>query len=95
MGDQRLVHRTNIMARAEVAWVDSSGNERMLVGMLEETSPHGACLRVNEPIAVGSKIAVKWRREEFSGIVRHYKRQNSEYIVGIQREMAASARRPS
>ena len=86
MGDKRLVNRTNILARAEASWLDSRGTPHVAEAMLEETSPHGACLRLKEPIRVGSKITVKWMREQFSGMVRHSKREDSDYILGIQRD---------
>lgn len=94
MEDQRLAYRTNIMARAEATWIDSFGNNRPLIGMLENTSPHRSCLLASEPIEVGSRVAIKWWREEFLATVRHRKRKESEYLVGIQRDGAASTRRP-
>jgi hypothetical protein len=49
-------------------------------------------LRLSEPIKVGSKVTVKWQREQFSGTVRHCKRQESDYILGIQRDAVAYKR---
>jgi hypothetical protein len=43
-------------------------------------------MRVKEQIRVGSNVRVRWRRGEFLGVVRHVKRQQSEYIVGIERD---------
>jgi hypothetical protein len=76
------------MARAEAFWVDLAGTAHMAPGMLEETSPFGACLRLQEPIRVGAKVTVKWRREQFSGIVKHRKKERDDYILGIQRNTA-------
>ncbi len=89
MAEKRLVRRTNIMARAEVSWLDSQGTPHVAEAMLEDTSPHGACLRLKEPVGLGSKITVKWMRDEFSGTVRHYKREGSDYIIGIERDFGA------
>jgi hypothetical protein len=74
------------MARAEASWVDLTGASHAAPGMLEDTSTFGACVRLQEPIAVGSKITVKWRREQFSGTVRHSKKERSDYILGIERD---------
>jgi hypothetical protein len=74
------------MARAEATWVDLAGKSHVAPVMLEDTSPTGACLRMKETIRVGSKITVRWRRELFSGTVRHVKRDRSDCIVGIQRD---------
>jgi hypothetical protein len=88
MGDKRLGWRTNIMARAEATWLDSEGTPHLAAAMLEEISPFGTCVRMQEPIRVGSKISIKWRREQFTGTVRHFKRQESGFVVGIQRDSA-------
>lgn len=91
MGDDRIERRTVIMARAEATWVDPGGTPRVAPAMLEETSPGGACVRVKEPISVGSKVTVKWRREQFSGTVRHCGKEASDYLVGIQRDNVVPA----
>jgi hypothetical protein len=90
MGDQRTHHRTNILARAEAIWADSVGTLHVAPAMLEDTSPGGACLRLKEPIRVGSKVRIKWHRGQFCGIVRHVKRQDSDYIVGVERDERAA-----
>jgi hypothetical protein len=84
--EKRIDKRTAIMARAEAFWVDLSGRPHVAPGMLEETSAFGACVRLQEPIRVGSKVTVKWRREQFSGTVKHRKKERSDYILGIQRD---------
>jgi hypothetical protein len=86
MGEKRIDKRTAIMARAEASWVDLGGTPHVAPGMLEETSAFGACLRLQAPIRVGAKVTVKWRREQFSGIVKHMKREQADYILGIERE---------
>jgi hypothetical protein len=86
MWDKRTHPRTNIIARAEATWVDFAGTPRAAIAMLEETSPIGACVRLKEPIRVGSKVTIKWRREQFSGTVKHVKKEKSDYIVGIHRD---------
>ena len=86
MRDKRAHHRNNILARAEATWVDSAGTPRAAEAMLEETSPIGACVRLKEPIRIGSKVTVKWRREQFSGTVKHVKKDKSDYLVGIHRD---------
>jgi hypothetical protein len=94
MRDQRKEHRVNILARAEVLWVDSAGISRAVQATLEDTSRNGACLRTKEPIGVGSKITIKWRREEFTGTVRHSQKVASDYILGIRRDTEKLVWRP-
>jgi hypothetical protein len=64
----------------------------MAPAMLEETSFFGASLRLQEPIGVGVKITVKWRREQFSGFVKHVRKERADYILGIERE---TSRKPN
>jgi hypothetical protein len=94
VGDRRRDPRTIIMARAEALWVDSAGMPHAAPGMLEETSPGGACMRLKEPVSVGSKITITWRREQFSGTVRHIKNEEFDFIVGIQRDAVVPAGHP-
>ncbi len=86
MGDKRTHPRTNILARAEASWTDSEGTARVTQAMLEDTSRGGVCVRLKEPIDVGSKITIRWPREQFTGTVKHSKKVDSDYLVGIQRD---------
>jgi hypothetical protein len=90
MGDNRIHNRTNVMARAQALWVDAAGTLREAPAMLEDTSPGGASMRLKESIRVGAKVRIKWRRGQFLGVVRHVKRQESDYIVGIERDEGAA-----
>lgn len=82
--------RTAVMIRVEVSWEDSAGNVHNGVGRMEDKSPSGACLRVNQPIAVGAKLRVQWRFEQFSGVVKYCRREEWDYIVGILRDANSS-----
>ncbi len=78
--------RTTMMARAEALWTEPAGTPVVAAVMLEDTSSGGACIRLKQEISVGSAITIKWRREQFSGTVRHCKKVAFDYIVGIQRD---------
>jgi hypothetical protein len=39
------------------------------------------------PISVGAKLKIKWQREEFSGIAKYCRRDEGDYVLGIQREV--------
>jgi hypothetical protein len=82
--------RTAVMIRVEVSWADSAGNIRSLPARMEDKSPSGACLRVNQPIEVGAKLRVQWRFEQFSGVVKYCRREEWDYIVGILRDATGS-----
>ena len=78
------------MARAEAQWEDPSGTACVALAMLEDISRGGAGVRLRQPISVGSKLSIKWHKEEFSGTVRHCHREGMEYVLGIQRDAPAS-----
>lgn len=61
---------TVLWAVAEVTWEDSSGIYKVR-GTLEDTSQSGACLRVKHPFTIGSRIVIKWHREQFSAVTRN------------------------
>jgi len=78
------------MARAEVEWADPPEIPHIAAAMIEDHSRGGVCIRLKEHIGVGSKITIRWSREEFSGIVRHSKKVAGHYVVGVQRQDVAS-----
>ena len=82
----RLEPRTAIMAKAEVAWEDYPGTWRGAQAKIEDTSRSGACVRVGVPISVGSRLKIKWHREEFFGVAKYCRRDGGDYVLGIQRE---------
>jgi hypothetical protein len=53
---------------------------------MEDKSPSGACIRVKQPIDVGSKLKIQWRFDQFSGITKYCRSDGYEYLVGIQRD---------
>src|ERR1700692_2657626 len=89
----RLETRTAITARAEVLWEEQLGAWRGSLAKMEDTSLSGACIRVSVPISVGTKLKVKWHREEFSGIAKYCRRDEGDYVLGIQRESFDTATR--
>ena len=81
------------MACAEVQWEDATGTLHIAHAMLEDISHGGAGIRVRQPIGVGSKLKIKWHKEQFFGIVRHCGREGMEYFVGVQRDPFADDHR--
>ncbi len=59
--------------------------------MLEDKSPSGAGLSVDNPIPVGAKVKIKGGRIEFSGTVRYCRRKHLKYLVGIRRDTTENA----
>ena len=78
--------RTAVMIRVEASWADSNGALRTAIARMEDKSLSGACIRLNLPIQVETKLWVQWRFEELSGIVKYCRSEGAEYVVGIRRD---------
>jgi hypothetical protein len=72
-------------AVAEVTWEDSSGIYKVR-GTLEDTSQSGACLRVKRAFTIGSRIIIKWHREQFSAVTRNCRQDGYDFLLGVRRE---------
>lgn len=96
MSGIRAEPRTAILARGEVSWEDQNGTTHDAPTRIEDRSPSGACIRVKVPISVGSTVRIKSQWEGFSGITRYCRKDQDEYLLGIQRfakDMQSSALR--
>lgn len=80
-----------MMARIEALWDDEAGTRHISPGKLEDLSDGGSCIRVSDPIGVGSKLVVQWHRGNFSGTVVQCRQQGGDYILGIKRDAAQKA----
>ena len=78
--------RTILWAAAEVSWEDASGALLRVPATLEDTSPSGACIRVQRPFTVGSCITVRWHREQFAAVARNCRRDGYGFLLGVRRE---------
>ena len=83
--------RAAVMIVVEVSWVDQRGTLQAVRARMENKSAGGACIRIRTPIAVGSKLKVQWRWEQFSGVAKYCLSDGMEYLVGIQRDTKKSA----
>lgn len=82
--------RTAVMTLVEASWEDQSGALRTAPACMEDKSTGGACIRINTPIGVGSKLKIQWRFEQFSGTAKYCRSEGKDYVVGIQRDAANS-----
>jgi PilZ domain-containing protein len=83
--------RKAIAARVQAAWLDQKGTQRVLPAMLEDISPGGASIRIRAEIRVGSQMEIRWRGEDFTGVVKHCRPSGYEYILGIQKNAPVEA----
>jgi hypothetical protein len=74
------------MTRVEALWEDETHTPRVAPAIIEDRSPGGVCIRISTPISVGSKVTIKWHREQFSGVIANSRGDNTGYILGIKRD---------
>ena len=91
MEGQPIEPRTVMWAVAEVSWDDGSGAPNRTSATLEDTSPSGACVRVKRPFAIGSKVVIRWHREQFSAIARNCRKDGQEFLLGVRRDPEGSS----
>src|SRR5579871_5635052 len=85
MDGPEIEPRKVMRAVAEVSWEDGGESHRSRASV-EETSLSGACLRVKRPFPVGSKVTVKWHREQFSAVARNCRSDGRDFLLGVKRE---------
>jgi hypothetical protein len=87
VSEKRVEFRIPLMARVDVMWGDQDGTPRVAPAKLEDTSHHGMSVRLKTAIPVGSHVTVKWGNEQDSGIVIYSRRERSDYIIGVKRDV--------
>jgi len=86
MDGRDIEPRKVLWAVAEITWEDDSGTSFRVPAVLEDTSRSGACVRLKRPVAVGSRIAIKWQREQFPAVARNCRRDGGDFLFSVRRE---------
>lgn len=73
-------------AVAEITGEDDTGTSFRVPAVLEDTSSSGACIRLKRPLAVGSRIMIKWHHEQFPAIARNCRTDGGDFLLGVRRE---------
>jgi hypothetical protein len=68
----------------KIRWTDESGAGRREVATLEDISPTGACLKVENPIPVGTTLTILYPSGSYQGRVQHCDPQMDWYFVGVE-----------
>jgi len=95
--DERYIEPRKVRwAVAEITWEDGNGTSFRVPAVLEDTSMSGACIRIKRPVAIGSRLTVKWHREQFPAIARNCRTDGGEFLLGVRREaeIRATAKSP-
>jgi hypothetical protein len=51
-------------------------------------------VRVKRPFVIGSRLTIKWRREQFSAIAKNCRREGRDFLLGVRREASANQEMP-
>jgi hypothetical protein len=86
MDGRNIEPRTVLWAVAEISWEDHTGTPYRAPATLEDISVSGACIRLKTPITVGSKVTVKWQREQFFAVARNCRSDGREFLLGVRRD---------
>ena len=68
----------------EVCWTDRTGKRQKAMALLEDISPSGGCLQVENALPLGSQIVWACARQRFEGWVRYCVYREIGYFVGIE-----------
>ena len=82
--------RIAVMILGEASWEEPGGMVRTVPACMEDKSAGGACIRVPVEIGVGSRLRVKCRHEQFSGVSKYCRSEGNEFLVGVQRDKATA-----
>jgi hypothetical protein len=68
----------------QLIWQDEAGRERRRIANLEDISLTGICLQVEQPMAAGTPIAIRYGDGELLGTIRYCRHQDTGYFLGVE-----------
>jgi hypothetical protein len=86
MLDRRIETRMLCADLVDLHWKDQSGKKRRLVANLEDISVSGACIQLDKPLPLGTKVRLTYPKGELEGIVRYCVFRDIGYFLGIEFE---------
>jgi hypothetical protein len=70
----------------DLHWKDQSGRTRRVVANLEDISLSGACIQVDKPIPLGTKVRIIYPKGELFGVIRYCVFREIGYFLGVEFE---------
>ncbi|HET9304398.1 MAG TPA: hypothetical protein VFO46_00095 [Candidatus Sulfotelmatobacter sp.] len=86
MDVRNIEPRTVLWALAEISWEDPGGVPHRAPATIEDTSRSGACLRAKLPFSVGSRVVIKWSREQFCAVAKNCRSDGRDFLIGVLRD---------
>ena len=68
----------------KVRWKDSQGRTRREMACLEDISPGGVCLQVQQVIEPGTMVSILYPKGLFRGEVKYCIYQETGYFLGVE-----------
>jgi PilZ domain len=84
MQERRSEVRMLCADMVKVSWKDALGKRRRTTGLLEDISPSGACLQLENSVPQGAEIRWACPTREFTGIVRYCVYREIGYFIGVE-----------
>lgn len=78
--------RTRVMIAVEAWWQDKNGSVRAVAARMENRSESGACIRIGVPVAVGARLGIRGRWDQFTGTARYCIPNEGAFLVGIEKD---------
>jgi hypothetical protein len=82
MEDRRKNDRNMCAEFLTVHWIEE-GLSRIEVAALEDISPTGACLQIEKPIPVGTRVSIHYPNGKYPGRVKYCESNSIGYLLGI------------
>ncbi len=68
----------------DLHWKDQNGKTRRVVANLEDISLSGACIQLEKPIPLGTKVRMTYPKGELFGCVRYCVYREIGYFLGVE-----------
>jgi len=86
MLDRRVETRMLCADLVDLHWKDQQGKTRRQIVNLEDISLSGACIQLERPIPLGTKVRIMYPKGELFGIIRYCVFREIGYFLGVEFE---------
>ena len=83
MSERRLQVRVRNSELVMLGW-DEDGVEMKQLANVEDISPNGMGLMINNPLVVGTIVTITYGDGDLVGILRHQSRHVEGYLAGVE-----------
>lgn len=84
MLDRRIETRMLCADLVDLHWKDQSGKKRRVVANLEDISMSGACIQLDHPLPLGTRVRMTHPNGELVGAIRYCVHREIGYFLGVE-----------